>query len=366
VGHDVLSEIVRKVLLTYWNTASFLVLYANAGGWTLSTEVVPVAERPLLDRWMLSELHAVTRDVTGLLEAFDTASAGRRLAGLIDDLSNWYVRRSRRRFWDGPASAGGAPAFATLYECVSTLTLLLAPFVPFVTDYVWGALRRAEAPESVHLASWPAVDTTLIDQELSGQMALARRLVELGRSARSGASVRTRQPLRRALIGAGLGLAASMLVLGAGLLIFRGVYLNSVPNDVLPANAAATLFDTLVRFIKEGLRTILVAGLVIAAGAFLTGPSVSAVTTRRAITSGLAWVRQSGEHAGLRTGPAGTWTYTHRRGLRISAVALAALLFVFAGQPSVALVIVIVAALLVVLGLIELLGSRPPARPATP
>lgn len=169
---------------------------------------------------------------------------------------------------------------------------------------------------------------------------------------------------RRALIGAGLGLAASMLVLGAGLVIFRGVYLNGVPNDVLPADAAASLFDTLVRFIKEGLRTILVAGLVIAAGAFLTGPSVSAVTTRRAITSGLAWLRQSGEHAGLRTGAAGTWTYTHRRGVRISAVALAALLFVFAGQPSVPLVIVIVAALLVVLGLIELLGSRPPAQPA--
>ncbi len=169
---------------------------------------------------------------------------------------------------------------------------------------------------------------------------------------------------RRALIGAGLGLAASMLVLGAGLLIFRGVYLNSVPNDVLPADAAAALFDTLVRFIKDGLRTILVAGLVIAAGAFLTGPSVTAVTIRKAITSALAWVRQSGEHAGLRTGPVGTWTYAHRKGLRISAVALAALLFVFAGQPSVALVIVIVVLLLVVLGLIELLG-RPPTPPAT-
>jgi isoleucyl-tRNA synthetase len=199
VGHDVLGEIVRKVLLTYWNTASFLVLYANAGGWTPGDAP---AERPLTDRWMLSELHAVVRDVTASLEAFDTAAAGRRLAALIDDLSNWYVRRSRRRFWDGPASADGAAAFATLYECVSTLTLLLAPFVPFVTDFLWGVLRRPGAPESVHLASWPAFDAALIDPELSEQMALARRLVELGRSARSGASVRTRQPLRQALIGA--------------------------------------------------------------------------------------------------------------------------------------------------------------------
>jgi hypothetical protein len=168
---------------------------------------------------------------------------------------------------------------------------------------------------------------------------------------------------RRALIGAGLGLAASMVVLGAGLLIFRGVYLNGVPNDVLPADAAAALFDTLVRFIREGLRTILVVGLVVAAGAFLTGPSVSAVRTRRAFSSGLAWVRQSGEHAGVRTGPVGIWTYTHRKGLRISAVALAALVFVFWGRPTAVVVVVIAILLLVVLGLIELIGTRPAAQP---
>jgi isoleucyl-tRNA synthetase len=201
VGHDVLSEIVRKVLLTYWNTASFLVLYANAGSWS-PADGIPLADRPLLDRWVLSELHSVVRDVTATLEAFDTAASGRRLTAFIDDLSNWYVRRSRRRFWDGPSSGDGAAAFATLYECVTTLTLLLAPFVPFVTDYVWGVLRRAGAPESVHLAPWPVAEESLVDPELSEQMALARRLVELGRSARSGASVRTRQPLRRALIGA--------------------------------------------------------------------------------------------------------------------------------------------------------------------
>jgi len=173
---------------------------------------------------------------------------------------------------------------------------------------------------------------------------------------------------RRALIGAGLGLAASMLVLAAGLLIFRGIYLNSVPSNVLPANAAAALFDTFVRFIKDGLRWVLVVGLVIAAGAFLTGPSVTAVRTRGAFTSGFGWLRHSGERMGLRTGPVGTWTYAHRRALRISAVALAALIFVFWGEPSAAVVIVIVVLLLVVLGLIELIGSRPapPTPPAPP
>jgi hypothetical protein len=170
---------------------------------------------------------------------------------------------------------------------------------------------------------------------------------------------------RRALIGAGLGLATSMLVLGGGLLIFRGVYLNSVPSNMLPADAAAALFDTFVRFIRAGLRTILVVGLVVAAGAFLTGPSISAVRVRGAFASGLGWVRRSGEHAGVRTGPVGTWTYAHRRGLRISAVALAALVFVFWGRPTAAVVIVIAVLLLIVLGLIELIGSRPPAQPVT-
>ena len=170
---------------------------------------------------------------------------------------------------------------------------------------------------------------------------------------------------RRALIGAGLGLAASMLVLAAGLLIFRSIYLNSVPSNVLPSDAAAVLFDTLVRFIKEGLRAILVVGLVVAAAAFLTGPSATAVRIRGATASGLTWVRQRGERAGVQTGPVGTWTYAHRKALRISAVALAALIFVFWGQPSAVLVIVLVVLLLVVLGLIELIGTRPPTQPET-
>jgi hypothetical protein len=167
---------------------------------------------------------------------------------------------------------------------------------------------------------------------------------------------------RRALIGAGLGFAASMLVLGAVLLVFRGVYLNSVPNDVLPSNAAAVMFDTLVRFIKEALRVLLVIGLVVAIGAFLTGPSVTAVRTRAGFTSAFGWIRSSGERKGLSTGPAGRWTYAHRHALRICAVGLAAIIFVFEGRPTPASVIVLVIVLLVILGLIELIG-RPPAKP---
>jgi hypothetical protein len=179
-----------------------------------------------------------------------------------------------------------------------------------------------------------------------------------------GAGVYVARGHRRALIAAGLGFAASMLVLGAGLLIFRTMYLNSVPASVLPSDAAAAMFDTFVRFIKGALRTLLIVGLVVAAGAFMTGPSVTAVRTRKAIASGLARVRAIGERKGLTAGPAGQWTYSHRTGLRISAVGLAAVIFVFWGRPTALVVILLTVILLVILGLIELIG-RPPARPQT-
>src|SRR5215831_10701944 len=167
---------------------------------------------------------------------------------------------------------------------------------------------------------------------------------------------------RRALIGAGLGLAASMVVLGLGLTIFRGVYLNSVPAAVLPADAAAVLYDTLIRFIRDGLRIVLVVGLIVAIAAFFSGPSVTAVRTRGAFKSGFDWLRRSGEHAGVSTGPVGRWTFTHRRALRITAVIIAALVFVFWGLTSWVTALVIAIVLLLVLGLIELIG-RPPVQP---
>jgi hypothetical protein len=168
---------------------------------------------------------------------------------------------------------------------------------------------------------------------------------------------------RRALIGAGLGFAASMLVLAVALLIARSIYLSSVPASVLPADAAAAAFDILVRFIRTALRTLLAVGLVVAAGAYLTGPSAAAVRVRGWFSSGLGSIRRRGEAAGVGTGPAGVWTYTHRRVLRIGAVALAALVFVFWGQPTVTVVVVIAILLLAALGLIELIG-RPPAQPS--
>jgi isoleucyl-tRNA synthetase len=200
VGHAVLQEIVRKTLLTYWNTASFLTLYADANDWTPSGSDPAPADRAALDRWALSELARLVGEVTAAYESFDTQRVGRLLAAYVDDLSNWYVRRSRRRFWDGDPAA-----LATLHECLRTVTLMLAPVVPFITERVWqDVVRSVEpgAPTSVHLARWPTADPDGVDAALGEQVALVRRLVELGRSARAASKVRNRQPLGRALVAA--------------------------------------------------------------------------------------------------------------------------------------------------------------------
>jgi hypothetical protein len=162
---------------------------------------------------------------------------------------------------------------------------------------------------------------------------------------------------RRALIGAALGLAASMLVLGIALTIARNIYLNSLPHSVSQP-AAAALYDTLVRFIRQGLRVLLVVGLVIAAAAFFIGPSAAAVRSRNAVKSGIGALRAQIEQWGVRTGPVGTWTAAHKTLLRVTAVVIVGLIFVFWGQPTVVVVVWLVVLLLVLLGLIELIGGR--------
>ena len=168
---------------------------------------------------------------------------------------------------------------------------------------------------------------------------------------------------RRALIGAALGIAVGMVVLALGLTVFRAIYLDAVPAAVLPHDAAAVLYDTIVRFLRLGLRTILVLALVVAAGAFLTGQSVTAVRTRQGLTGAIGWLQGSAEQAGWRTGPVGTWVFAHKRALRIGAVAAAALTLVFWGRPTGKVVIGLAVALLVALAVIEFLG-RPSHRTA--
>ncbi|MGB8020655.1 MAG: isoleucine--tRNA ligase [Candidatus Nanopelagicales bacterium] len=197
VGHAAIADAVRRNLLTYWNTVSFQSLYARTAGFIPGSADVPAGERTVLDRWALSEANRLVVGVTEALDSYDTQRAGRLLAAFIDDLSNWYVRRSRRRFWEGDPAA-----LETLHECLRTLTLLMAPFTPFVTERVWQDLFAGFDGDSVHLQDWPDAAEHMIDVTLGEQVSLIRRLVELGRGARAEGKVRTRQPLSRALVSA--------------------------------------------------------------------------------------------------------------------------------------------------------------------
>ncbi|HWH43341.1 MAG TPA: isoleucine--tRNA ligase [Thermoleophilaceae bacterium] len=185
---ETVGESVRQFMLTLWNTYAFLVLYANVNGVGPDDGAEPATD---LDRWALSRLHATTEIVSERMEAYDTTGAGRAIAAYVDELSNWYVRRSRRRFWDGDPAA-----FGTLRECLVTTAKLLAPLTPFIADEIHGNLEGSEA--SVHLCDWPQPGER--DEELEWQMAVAREAVELGHRARAQSKLKVRQPLREAVV----------------------------------------------------------------------------------------------------------------------------------------------------------------------
>ena len=198
VGHTTITETVRKVLLTYWNVVAFQALYARTNDWAPVGQAPELAKRPVLDRWLASRRAKLVVQVTQALDNFDTQRAGTLVSDFVDDLSNWYVRRSRRRFWEGKASA-----LWTLHETLDVVTRLMAPLTPFITERVWQDLMVAtnpDGPASVHLACWPKARPGDVDERLLAAMDLTRRLVELGRSARAEAKVKTRQPLGRALV----------------------------------------------------------------------------------------------------------------------------------------------------------------------
>jgi isoleucyl-tRNA synthetase len=188
---ETVGESVRQFMLQLWNTYGFFVLYANVND-------VDGRERPAeltdLDRWALSRLNATTATVIERLDDYDTTAAGRAVAAFVDDLSNWYVRRSRRRFWDGDPAA-----FWTLRECLVTVTKLLAPLTPFVADAIYGNLDGDEP--SVHLCDFPEAGER--DEQLEQAMEIAREAIELGRAARAHGKLKVRQPLREAVVVAG-------------------------------------------------------------------------------------------------------------------------------------------------------------------
>ncbi len=195
---------MRDLLLTLWNTFSFFTTYASLNAFDPGDRAIPEpAERGPLDRWILSRLASTTDTMTTALGTYEPLDAALALGRLVDDLSNWYVRRSRRRFWrtDPDAPPGDTlAAQATLHTTLTTVSLLLAPFCPFVSDTMWRHLTGAGEAESVHLADWPVAELERRDADLEAEMGLARRLTSLGRAARGEAAVKVRQPLRRALV----------------------------------------------------------------------------------------------------------------------------------------------------------------------
>jgi isoleucyl-tRNA synthetase len=202
---EVFDDAVRRFLLPLWNVYAFFVTYANAGGFDpADDDDVPVAERPILDRWVLSQLAHTAATARDRLNAYDATTAGRRIAAFVEDLSNWYVRRARRRFWDpgGGSSADTRAAYLTLHECLVTLAQLLAPFTPFVAETLWRNLMagRDGAPDSVHLSDYPTADEVRIDPRLDEAMTAAREIVELGRRIRTETRIRVRQPLLEAAV----------------------------------------------------------------------------------------------------------------------------------------------------------------------
>ena len=212
-GYGTADEVRRRFMIPLWNVYSFFVTYANIDQFDPAIEAPPVSERPDLDRWILSELHQLTAHVTSSLEEFQPESAARRAEDFVESLSNWYVRRSRRRFWksgllasDNGSTTSGEDvsdklsAYATLYEVLVTLTKLLAPMIPFVTDVMYRNLTGHGACQSVHLDDYPVADPSLVDDRLNEVTRLAQRISSMGRAARSRAQIKVRQPLGEVMV----------------------------------------------------------------------------------------------------------------------------------------------------------------------
>jgi isoleucyl-tRNA synthetase len=197
------TDAVREFLLKIWNVYSFFVTYANIDGWSVDADRPALEERPDMDRWMLAELDATVRAVRQELDDYKSHMAVRHLLGFVDGLSNWYVRRSRARFWASGDSTDKRAAFSTLYEVLVDLTKLAAPFVPFMTETLFQNLVRkddAEAPESVHLASFPEPDDARVDDDLRQTMERVRNVVTLGQRVRNENKLKVRQPLAEAIV----------------------------------------------------------------------------------------------------------------------------------------------------------------------
>jgi isoleucyl-tRNA synthetase len=199
-----IGEVQRKYFGTLYNTYQFFALYANVDGFVFKERYIPLHQRPEIDQWIISSLHSLVQDVTRFMDDYEPTQAGRAMETFLDEhLSNWYVRLCRRRFWKGEYEHDKICAYQTLYECLETLSLLMAPIAPFFADWLYGNLnkitKRLNAP-SVHLADYPQVDDSAIDKELEERMQLAQDISSLVLSIRKKVNIRVRQPLQKILV----------------------------------------------------------------------------------------------------------------------------------------------------------------------
>jgi len=201
---DLVAEVVRNFTLTLWNTYSFFVTYANLDGWKPGNSQPP--QYSDLDHWLRSTMHALVRDVTTAMENYDVLGATRPIETFVDQLSNWYLRRSRRRFWKSENDGDKVAAYATLYEALVTVSKLLAPTMPFIAEELYQNLVAnldETAPASVHLAAWPSFNPSLVDDRLNRDMTLVMKLASVGHAARNKANRKVRQPLAEAAFSVG-------------------------------------------------------------------------------------------------------------------------------------------------------------------
>jgi len=202
VSVDIVADVASSFINTFWNTYAFLVMYARLDKVDLSRNV-PFEQRPQIDRWIISLLEETIATATAALDRYDALRAGVAIERFVDHLSNWYVRRNRRRFWKAASGDDKQSAYVTLYECLEVVTRLMAPFVPFLTETVYQNLVRglkADAPVSIHMVSWPAQQPERLDRTLLAETEVIQRVVALGRAARNESSLKVRQPLARLLV----------------------------------------------------------------------------------------------------------------------------------------------------------------------
>jgi isoleucyl-tRNA synthetase len=205
-GYHITDDVRRRFILPLWNSYSFFATYAALDHFNplASENQIPLAERSILDRWIISQLHQLVAEVRGALDDYAPDRAARAIEQFtVDELSNWYIRRNRRRFWKSENDADKAAAYQTLYECLATLAQLLAPFTPFLAEAIYQNLVRTvdpHAPESVHLTDYPVSHAERIDESLSRDMDAVLEIVGAGHAARQEAAIKVRQPLPALLI----------------------------------------------------------------------------------------------------------------------------------------------------------------------